>query len=335
MRVSIASPFWDRPTVSMNTYAHRILKAARTAGIAAEPLSYHLWGLDAKRGGLVGPLLAQHLKRYPPHESLIHETSFVGTLRDPDLFTVYDLGPFRAKPWSDRMVLLTRPCQWSGMRRARRIVTLNETVAGEIRARLGRRVAEKIRIVNVPFEPTSPFRSPEEFDVLWIGTFAPRKRLPLLLKVLREMPTMRAAVRWTPSPTNPVRNQELEEGFARAPNAVSLSQPLSSEDLDRLYRSSRCLVSTSAYEGFQLPVIEAYLRGTRVVIPQGEQVPAGRLLEGEPGVHFYRGDEPTDLRRAIGEAVEAGPFQISARVREVLSFPHVGAQLREVYEELL
>ena len=153
------------------------------------------------------------------------------------------------------------------------------------------------------------------------------------MDTIRVEPALRVAVIWRTFPHHPEWTEAFETAFKPVQNATSIRAYLEDEALDHLYRQSRCLVSTSSYEGFQNPVMEAYLRGTRVVLPDYGH-PLGPLLLGADGVHYYRAGDSTALRRAIHEATEAGSFRVSDDVRRRVGFRTVGEQLRAIYEEV-
>jgi glycosyltransferase involved in cell wall biosynthesis len=329
-QVWVASDGWERPGYSMHTYARRVLGAARAAGVRAAPLPVPHW-TNSRHGGVVRPLLNQALRGYPPHVGgIVHDTGVSGTFRGVSVFTIHEMVGFHepvSRSWLSRFRIR------QGIRRARRVVVVSEFLAEEVRREFGARVAERTRTVNVPFESTSDAREPPEFDVLWVGTSEPRKRLELLLGALRAAPSVRAAIRWKPWPTRPDLTRTIEERLRVTPNATSLTDYLDDATLDHLYRRSRCIVSTSSFEGFQAPLMEAYLRGTRVVLSDNGLYP-GRLLRGRDGVHVYRDGDAADLGRAIGEAVAAGPFRVDAGVRDAVSYRTTGEQLRAIYEEI-
>ncbi|MEM0129740.1 MAG: glycosyltransferase [Thermoplasmata archaeon] len=329
MPIWIASSAWRRPAVSMATYAGRVLSAATAAGVDARPIQVPR-PFDLRVGGLVLPALQRRLERYAsPPGDLVHDTDFQGTCRGVSIGTVHDLWalhrPESLVAWADRDALRMT------VRRSRRIVTVSEAVREELRRAFGREPAERARRVWVPFEPVSAERLERRFDVLWIGTTAPRKGLARLLEAARGLPDLSFAVRCNVGPGPDAA--PLVEEMRRHPHVTGLLGPLAPDELDRLYRQSTCMVSTSSYEGFQAPVLEAYLRGTRVVVPE-TGVPAIEPLAGCDGLHLYPPGDRDRLRTTIREAVEAGPLRPSEEVRRRLSFPEIGRQFRAIYEEL-
>ena len=85
---------------------------------------------------------------------------------------------------------------------------------------------------------------------------------------------------------------ELREGGARLEGYVEV------ERLAELYRGAACLVQSSRYEGFGLPVVEAMASGTPVVT-----VPDPALVEvaGEAAVVVPEAELAAGIRRAVEE----------------------------------
>ena len=103
------------------------------------------------------------------------------------------------------------------------------------------------------------------------------------------------------------------------------------EAVARLYRSSRTLVSTSLYEGFHMPVAEAYLRGVNVVLPDAPFYRS--TYSSEAGVHWYRGRD--QLADTILEGVRSGAFRIDSGFAQRHSYRTVGRALVGTYEEVM
>lgn len=70
-------------------------------------------------------------------------------------------------------------------------------------------------------------------------------------------------------------------------------------ELAALYRGAACFVYPSLYEGFGLPVLEAYACNTPVALSRTSSLPE---VGGDHGFYFDP-REPADLRRALSEAV--------------------------------
>lgn len=334
MRVAIAYTHRQLPDSSMYVYAHRVMRAVRAAGIEIEELPYDSPGIGAKHGGMVEPYLAKYLSHYPGHrERLVHDTSCMGTRPGVGVSTIHLASDNQsASRWIERVV--GKDALRVALRRAARTVVVSEYLRDQLAKTFGPRSVETVRTIFPPFDPISDERQPNAYDALWIGTSHPRKRLPFFLEGMSGLPDLRAVVRWKPPPTNMQLKADLERTMERLPRLTSIPRFLPEAELDRLYRSSTCLVSTSTDEGFQVPLMEAYFRGTRVVAPDDPGVPNVELLRGVEGFHIFRPGDVLDLRRAIREASEAGAFRVDPKLTRSLSLETIGLQFKAVYEEL-
>ncbi len=84
---------------------------------------------------------------------------------------------------------------------------------------------------------------------------------------------------------------------------------VSDAELAALYRGAACFVYPSLYEGFGLPVLEAYGCGTPVALSRTSSLPE---VGGEWGFYFDPRDA-ADLRRALSRAVDEAPRERAAR----------------------
>ena len=124
---------------------------------------------------------------------------------------------------------------------------------------------------------------------LAVGAIQERKNQRAALAAAREAGLQLVVV-------GPVKDEraaaELREGGARLEGYVEV------ERLAELYRGAACLVQSSRYEGFGLPVVEAMASGTPVVT-----VPDPALVEvaGEAAVVVPEAELAAGIRRAVEE----------------------------------
>jgi len=138
-----------------------------------------------------------------------------------------------------------------------------------------------------------------------VGTIEPRKNLVLLLKIWR-----RLADRLGPSTPRLVlvgrrgwENETVLDHLQRSPPVrrfVHEIADLRDDELARLIRGARALLSPSAAEGFDLPVVEALALGTPVIasdIPAHRELAHGAvLIDPTDGPGWYQAISAAALR---------------------------------------
>ncbi len=161
---------------------------------------------------------------------------------------------------------------WTGeiAERASLFLTPSEFTAGEVRRHLGV-PAERVTVIGSGpaldarlAEPLAPSElqqlSIEPPFVLRSGGYSRRKNVPLLLKAWTSVPDATLVLT---GPPQPARAQILAE--APSLDRVVVLDYVPEALQARLLRSAAALVSTSSYEGFGLPTLEALSAGTPVV----------------------------------------------------------------------
>jgi glycosyltransferase involved in cell wall biosynthesis len=94
----------------------------------------------------------------------------------------------------------------------------------------------------------------------------------------------------------PVKDASLGDELRR--RGARLEGYVATERLAELYRNAACLVQSSLYEGFGLPVVEAMASGTPVVaVPD----PALREIAGDAAVFVEQAELADGIRRALEE----------------------------------
>ena len=326
MKVAIASIGWSNPTTSMHSHSTDVLAALRSVGVDAAPMPLRSYR-GAKVGGLLIPWAWRTFGSYPDREgALVHQID-QDSLRGVDVVTVQDLFCFHEDRFVDRFF---RSAVGTAARRARRTVVTTEATGKELGERFPA-VREKIRVVPLPHAPTTADREQQRYDALWIGRNAPNKGLLEYIALASRFPHLRFAVRWSRSPGRPLLDERLSHAIQLSDNIQTFTKPLSDEEMDDLYRSSRAYVSTSTYEGWHLPVSEAYLRGCHIVVPRIEPYVS---IYPEGTAFWYAPSDRASLDTAL-EAAVAAPFRLpSPEVVRYVSYANVGDRLKAVYEEI-
>jgi len=180
----------------------------------------------------------------------------------PSVMTLHDLSPWMDPAWhveADRVRNRTPMLLRLGL--ASIVITPSEAVR---QAALQRFRLQANRVVAVPhaaarhFHPVEAPASDPPY-LLYVGTLEPRKNLPLLLDVWREVRKQH--------PIDLVLAGRRREDFPQLPNEAGLHlKGLTGEqDLPRLYSGAFAVVYPSYYEGFGLPVLEAMQCGAAVI----------------------------------------------------------------------
>jgi glycosyltransferase involved in cell wall biosynthesis len=221
---------------------------------------------------------------------LIH-TQYAAPLRCPCPFvvTVHDVS-FERDPGlmnrKDRIVF--RRVVPRAVRKAARVLTVSERTKADIVELYGI-PAQRIVVTPNGVDPVFGPGSGAHDYVLSVGAIQRRKNQLAALEAAKGAGLPLVVV-------GPAKDPELAEEL-RARGA-RLEGYVATDLLAELYRGAACLVQSSRYEGFGLPVLEAMASGTPVVaVPD----PALREVAGDAAV-FVEEDELADgIRRALAE----------------------------------
>jgi len=217
--------------------------------------------------------------------------------RIPTVVTLFDLSPLRVPQtldWMSRQYL--RAMVGLGVRRARGVCTISQAVAGEIRAHFGRLHPDQVFVAypgaspELLAGPPEPIPSLDQPFALMVGTVEPRKNHLTVLRAfaahLGRNPgsplqlIIAGSLGWRYGPILEAVGQLGLRERVRIDGAVSPGR------LNWLYRYARALLFPSLYEGFGLPVLEAFALECPVVAaripPVIELAGEGRALLLDP-----------------------------------------------------
>ncbi len=188
--------------------------------------------------------------------------------------TVYDLAMHRFPQWFHPVAIAAhRRFFTPGLRAADGLVAISETVAGELRATFPRLAAP---IVAAPLAPTvTPARHAAAIRrrhalpvryLLFLGTIEPRKNLAALLRAL--LPLWRSGRLRLPLVVVGRRGWLCDDTLRLLQQAGShIFWPgyVPEADLPALLAGAHLLIYPSLYEGFGLPVANAFALGVPVI----------------------------------------------------------------------
>ena len=188
--------------------------------------------------------------------------------------------------WKDRTTFrLVVP---RAVRRAARVLTVSERTKADIVELYG---VPPNRIVVTPngVDPAfSPGSGPRDY-VLSVGAIQPRKNQLAALEAATAVGLPLVVV-------GPEKDAALAAELRS--RGARLEGYVDTERLAELYRGAACLVQSSRYEGFGLPVVEAMASGTPVVaVPD----PALREVAGDAAVFVEETELADGIRTALAE----------------------------------
>ena len=251
----------------------------------------------------------------------------LGPLRGsvPSFITIYDLSPVTYARTMDRISgRYIRAMLDVGLRRSAGVCTISHAVAVEIQERFPR-LYGRIAVAYPGPNPDLIDATPAEPDVedapyvLTVGTLEPRKNHVTILRALadhvRRRPTSRLRLVMAGSAGwlyEPVLQAISEVGLESRVTRLGKVEP---GVLKWLYQHAAALVFPSLYEGFGLPVLEAFALGCPVVAARIDSVaeiaPADTaLLLGPKDVPAWASALDTIEARGLPpDMVEAGRRQ--------------------------
>ena len=261
---------------------------------------------------------------------VFHGTNFVlpPLRRAGGVVTVHDLSYLRFPETVSAASLRYRELVPRGLRRAAVVLTPSEAVAAEVRDEYGlgdRVVATPLGVDEAWFTaaPADPAwlaaRGLPERYLLFVGTVAPRKGLPALLRALRELHGSTTSEPGTPPLVlvGPPGWGPALETAALPAGAVVAAGYLDTADLRRLVAGAVALVYPTVYEGFGLPPLEAFAAGTPVV---ASDLPVIREVTGPLAALAPVGDDAA-LAAAVATALaDRDPAARAARRERARGF---------------
>jgi glycosyltransferase involved in cell wall biosynthesis len=225
--------------------------------------------------------------------------------------TIHDLAVYRNKDWFNwKFAALYKLYTPYTVRASRALLTVSETVKGEIVSRFGV-PAGKITAAHNGWRPpvrrdaSAVSAAPAEPYVLILGSLDPRKNLGNALQAWRGLrDDLKTRVKlYVVGGASWSLAHKSEETAEDGKGGIRFLGRVSDAELDGLLENCLANVYLSRYEGFGLPVLEALVRNKRNLI---SDIPVFRELFG-PGCDFVDPESVPEitrgLERLIGECL--------------------------------
>ena len=180
----------------------------------------------------------------------------------PSVMTLHDLSPWMDPSWhveADRVRKRTPMLLRLGL--ATMVITPSEAVRQQAMQSFRLQASRVVAVPLAAGRNFHPVRAPSASPpyLLYVGTLEPRKNLPLLLDVWREVRRQ--------YPIELVLAGRRREDFPEIPaeSGLHLRGLTPEQDLPKLYSGALAVIYPSFYEGFGLPVLEAMQCGAAVI----------------------------------------------------------------------
>lgn len=209
-----------------------------------------------------------------------------------DLIYYRNRTPPRDLAWPIRLAWRLYHLAWWPQRvllnRADEVVTVSATTRELMRAhRLTDRPITIVSNAADAVETGEERRVPERRDVLYMGSFMPYKNVEVLARALHELPHHRLHL------LSRISDADRARLTALAPDdALVIHDGVTDAEYGELLDGAFALATMSLDEGFGLPLVEAMVRGTPIVV---SDIPIFREIGGEAAVYA----DPRDVASVV------------------------------------
>jgi glycosyltransferase involved in cell wall biosynthesis len=266
-KIAINGRFLSRRISGVERYAHEISRRIHPSrvirpGVQSGQISGNLWEQI---------MLPMQIK---PNEILWSPANAGPWLVRNQVLTIHDASIFDHPEWFKPSFAAWSRLSWRILaRRVKAIVTVSNFSRERLKIHLGI-PQEKIHVIHngvgLPFGPQpqskiDAVRKKYQLNrpyFLSVGTNEPRKNLPLLVQAWENL-QISSHMLFLAGGQGHIFNS-TDEG---------LSRYVSDEDLPALYAGAAAYISSSFYEGFCLPALEAMACGTPVIAPNTSAFP--------------------------------------------------------------
>ena len=321
MTLVVNGRFLRAAPVGLHRVARSMLDAATAAGLATEVLAppgvddpratRRVWGPPGRFGDHAWEQVSLPLAAGRRRVLSLANTAPLAARHG--ISTVHDLAPLVGPQWFARSVQAYARLCVAGARSAELVLTVSETVAGELAAAGVRR--DRVRVVRPAVDPSFVPAAPQAVDAvrvayrldrpyaLFVGWADPRKNLPLAVAAHR------AARAGAPHDLAVVGRPHVTFAPVAVPDDPSVRRLgyVPDDDLRALLTGAAALLYPSRYEGFGLPPLEAWACGTPALVAD---IPVLRESTGGAGELLPLDDVEAwadGLRRAVSGDLATPP----------------------------
>jgi len=219
---------------------------------------------------------------------LLHSLGYVQPLRLPcaSIVTIHDLNFHNLGSWMPkRRRAVLRYFVTRSAKRADHIITVSEFSKRQIVEILGipeskvtvtyNAVKQRVSVPR-PFEDVSKHYGVREPYILALSSFSPHKNMASLVKafaMLRQRGFQELQLVLAGHPPTDRRSLELLLHQQRIQDAVTFTGYVPDDVLPALYAHAEVFVFPSLYEGFGIPILEAFLHGAPVACSDAGAIP--------------------------------------------------------------
>ncbi|MNH58433.1 GDP-mannose-dependent alpha-(1-2)-phosphatidylinositol mannosyltransferase [compost metagenome] len=192
------------------------------------------------------------------------------------------------------------------------IITVSEAVKAELVKEFNLS-SNKCIVTHIPPDPSyfkkntneihSKYKIPTKKYLYFIGNLEPRKNLPVLIEAYRQLPQeMKDEYSLVLGGGNGWKTEKSRECIQAAQDAgenVIHIGFVDTEDTGALYQNASLFIMPSLYEGFGMPILEAFASKIPVV---ASDIPVLREVAGE-GALYAHTDHPEEFAKAMQEVL--------------------------------
>lgn len=303
-KIAINGRFLSRRISGVERYAHEISKRIHPRRVIQPAFN---------SGQLAGNLWEQIVLpvQIKQNEILWSPANAGPWLVQDQVLTIHDASVFDHPEWFKSSFAAWTRLSWKVLaQRVKAIITVSSFSRERLKIHL-RVPQEKIHVIHngvgAPFEqqPQNRVESVKrkyKLDkpyFLFVGTNEPRKNLPTLLQAWKNLKS-----------STHILFIAGGQGNVFADTNLSISTYVVDEDLPALYSGATACVTTSHYEGFGLPALEAMACGTPVIAPNTTAFPE---ILGNAALLI----DPNN------------PAEITTAMQKIMDDPQLSDQLRE------